>query len=48
MVEQVRNVIKQDSKEVPCGYLMKIMSKGVDLLRHYTVNTDCTLDSENP
>ena len=52
----MRNVIKQDSKKAKRSLpqsdedcdVPKKRRKGVDLLRRYPVNSDSTLDSENP
>ena len=52
----MRNVIKQDSKKTKCSLALtdevvdipEKMRKGVDLLRRYPINSDATLDDENP
>lgn len=55
MVERVKNVMKQDSKKAKRSLQLtdedvdipKKRRKGVDLLRHYPVNSDSILESEN-
>ena len=52
MVERVSNVIEQDSKKVKRNLLnspeeIPKKKRGVELLRRYPVNSDCSVDSDN-